>query len=1272
MNGFLIVSTALLVAALAVAGVTVWRHRSLLTAALVALIAFVTLQSVVHLLQSSAQADMGSWLDWMMAGDVAALLAAIATLTAVVILARRLDIHYANERRLAETNALLNDAAELAGVGYYTFNEETERYEEASERFAEIHGYTLDTMPRDWDEDLSFVHPDDRERIDAIFKRSVETREPYNVDFRVVHPDGTVRYVRESCRYLKRDGKPTDRSIGTILDITDFRDREAALNENQAILATAQRIARFGHFVYDDDIDRVVSCSDEYIKIYDVPHEAAMWSWQHTAEYIHPDDRDAVEREYREAVEKRRPYTIDYRLIRNNGEIRHLRESGEYIKKDGQMTARAIGTVVDLTDLRATEQELQDNRLTMTFAQQVARFGHYVFDLDTNRFTYVSKSLEEITGYTVEELNASGRGLQTVVHEDDVDDVARIFGTIVADGSQGEAEYRLTCKDGRLIRVRDIGAVLDAGPGKPRRLVGAIIDVSRDRQAAAQLRETAMILAAAQRIAQMGTFVFDDGLNRFVHVSPEFATIYGRSEDDLLAYDGTEFALCHPDDRDRVEQTVLETQASGEPYDLEYRIVRPDGGVRWVREMGETIAGDNKTPQRAIGAVLDLTDFRQTQQDLEEQRTILAVAQSVAKVGHVIYDLDLDRAVDCSDVAAEIVGVEREDMLLPWQDELRLYVHPDDRARVAEAYRKGEATGIPLDIEYRMIRGNGQVSYVNEVVHRLEHNGRPTRREISTIQDISARKQIEQTLRDLKEQAEAANDAKSRFLATMSHEIRTPMNGILGMVNLLSDSRLDREQERYVGNMRQSTEALLTIINDILDLSKIEAGKMDLEIAAFELEDTVTSVIDLLYPIASAKDLVIGAHIADDVPAMLTGDAGRVRQILLNLVGNALKFTESGGVTVDVSMTGCRDSDDASLLRFTVTDTGIGIPDNARERLFDMFTQIDPSSGRSRGGTGLGLAISQRLVGMMHGDIGFDSMPGHGSTFWFTAHFDVIADAPTPRPHPLADWRILLIDDTEVGSALIKRQLETAGAGVTVAQTGTVDDIGTGDGDHRAILIGHLAADVDIAGEVRRLSALPTRGTARLVSAVPIGASVSSQDGADGFVQIPVHQRDLVPAILGTDCAASKQARSEAKSGVAAFPGKGRRLLLAEDNRVNQLVTVKILESAGYRVDIANNGLEALDAARKQRYDLVLMDSSMPEMDGIEATRRMRRLGQTFADLPIIALTADALRGDRERYLEAGMSDHLAKPVRKPELLAIVARWLPSRHANDGARSADQ
>ena len=467
---------------------------------------------------------------------------------------------------------------------------------------------------------------------------------------------------------------------------------------------------------------------------------------------------------------------------------------------------------------------------------------------------------------------------------------------------------------------------------------------------------------------------------------------------------------------------------------------------------------------------------------------------------------------------------------------------------------------------------------------------------------------------------------------------------------------------RYVNNLRQSAEALLTIINDILDLSKIEAGKLELEILPFDIDDVVTAVADLLYPVASGKDLVLGAIIAPDVPQDLLGDPGRLRQVLVNLIGNGLKFTDSGGVIVKVDTVHICPSD--VVLRFSAADTGMGIPEEARNRLFEMFSQVDPSSGRSRGGTGLGLAICRRLVGLMQGEIGLDSTPGEGSVFHFTARFGREGAGNEPVKHPLSG-RVLVVDDTGIGRELIGGQLRNAGAEPVC--------IGQGDalphGAHwTGVVVGHLSQDMDPASEVRRLRGFPELKGTRLVALVPVGSRVSSEDGADAFVPVPVHQSDLITALSGDDRSRDER-REVLTQGELRAARSDVRILLAEDNRVNQMVTVKILEQAGYTVDVANNGIEALEALKRMTYDLVLMDSSMPEMGGMETTRRIRKLKSSVGAIPVIAMTADALPGDRERYLGAGMSDYLPKPVRKNDLLAMVATWV------DGAalcRPSDQ
>ena len=392
-------------------------------------------------------------------------------------------------------------------------------------------------------------------------------------------------------------------------------------------------------------------------------------------------------------------------------------------------------------------------------------------------------------------------------------------------------------------------------------------------------------------------------------------------------------------------------------------------------------------------------------------------------------------------------------------------------------------------------------------------------------------------------------------------------------------------------------------------------------------------------------------------------DSHQFENALVNLALNARDAMVGGG-TLTINSTNAvldnayaehrSDVTPGEYVKVTVSDTGVGIPEGASNRLFEMFSQVDPSSGRTRGGTGLGLAISRRLVGLMKGEIGFTSAFGKGSEFHFTARFGVGEPKKGDTAASRLDGDVLVIDATVVGRELLAGQITDAGGCAVIVAPDEVVPAGY---QWKGAVIGHLADHTDPVEQVRTLHGLPEFADVRVVAVAPVGSRVSSADGADAFVPVPVHQRDLIAALSGEELSRSdRQSGGEGDNPHAARGGI--RILLAEDNRVNQLVTVKLLEHAGYIVEVASNGIEALEALRHRPFDLVLMDSSMPEMGGVEAARQIRRFDDHRAVVPIIALTADALPGDRERYLEAGMSDYLPKPVRRPDLLSMVASWV--------------
>ncbi|QYM77927.1 response regulator [Horticoccus luteus] len=652
---------------------------------------------------------------------------------------------------------------------------------------------------------------------------------------------------------------------------------------------------------------------------------------------------------------------------------------------------------------------------------------------------------------------------------------------------------------------------------------------------------------------------------------------------------------------------------------------------------------------------------------------------AIEGAGDAVIDVDIKTgAAVLSPRWAQMLGYAPEELGATLQEWMGR-IHPDDAPAMQVALHEHMAGRTRSCVnEHRLRRKDGSYLWVlsRSLVVRRDPSGNPVRL-IGTTSDITERKQSEKALRDARAAAEESARLKSQFLANVSHEIRTPINGVIGAVGLLTDTELTENQRALAAIVGTSAQSLLTIINDILDFSRIEAGQLVFEATPFDIREPVEGCLELLADRAAAKNLELVYLIDEGMKTRLIGDAGRLRQVLVNLAGNAVKFTETGEVEVRVRQVA--EVGRSVRLRFEVRDTGIGITPEQQGRLFQPFVQADGSTTRKYGGSGLGLAISRQLVGLMGGELGVESAAGRGSTFWFTAEFEgAEADyRDLAAPPAWRSLRALVIDDHERSGEALRRQFSAAGLDCSVAVRG-----GAGMTALRAAVRAQrpfalVAIDMklsdttgfDLLRQVRSEPMLAGLKTILLTTIrEPLSPEELAASGADRALGKPVRHRALeeaLRALLGREQRENPTpalGRNDAAAGLVK-DGPAVRILVAEDNRVNQTVIRKQLEKFGYDPVLVENGRQAVEAVKAEVFDVVLMDCQMPEMDGIEATRHIRawevaqsQSGSERRPVHIVALTAHAIKGDREQCLAAGMNDYLSKPVRAEDIAAAIQR----------------
>ncbi len=881
------------------------------------------------------------------------------------------------------------------------------------------------------------------------------------------------------------------------------------------------------------------------------------------------------------------------------------------------------------------------------------------------QFLWMSPSCERITGYTANDFAEDPKLFQKMLHEDDFESVMKHFEEM--GGSvrlvAHSLDFRIVRKDGETRWISHVCQPVIGGGGKylGRRASNRDITARTEAEEALKSGEERFRQIYARSPVMMHS-IDETGIIR--NVNQRWLEVLGYTRDEVLGRNI--IFVMTPESTLRAKTVILpEYWRHGVVRDVAYQYVKKDGTIIDVL-LDSVVMDDPEWGRISLSTVRNITARKMAEEETKRTKALLnSIIENLPNPVFLKDAKDLKYLL-WNKASEELYGYAGEEILGKTAYD---FFPPEQASRFQMQDRDALSTGQLVCIAEQVVDSKTKGT---RIVHTkklpiLGNDGKPQYL-VGISEDITESKQAEKALIKAREAAEQASRAKSEFLANMSHEIRTPINGIMGMTELAFNTDLTPEQHEYLEAVRISADSLLKLINDILDFSKIEAGKLELIEVDFSLRDAIADTMTMMAFQAHKKSLELAYQVSPEVPDSLIGDPGRLRQILVNLVGNAVKFTEKGEVVVGVQ-SGV-ESQDGVHLHFTVTDTGIGIPLEKQERVFREFEQADGSTSRKYGGTGLGLAISTRFCEMMGGKIWVESEVGKGSTFHFTIRVGLqkerVLQVSGEQISSLKDLAVLVVDDNDTNRRILEQILLYWGMNPTVVDGGSaalqaMEKAHKNGSPFQIILTDCMMPEMDGFQLVERINEESRFASSTIVMLTSAGergdAARCLKLGIAAYLLKPVRQSELLFTISRVLNGPSiGEARPSLITRHSIRESKRRlSILLAEDNAVNQKLATKMLERMGHTVTVAGNGVEALDTLEKANFDLVLMDVQMPEMDGLDATKNLRIKEKiTESHIPIIAMTAYALKGDKERCLEAGMDGYISKPINAQELYEVI------------------